>query len=219
MTSTAPVGPTPATQTTSSDKPSFAGGNFETFLKMLTTQIRNQDPLNPMEGADFAVQTATFSGVEQQVRTNDLLQKMAGGSGDCSLTSFAGWIGTRVKTTGGVYFADRPLVMDIQPEISADRVMLITQDASGAQISVEDIGTGRGLVEWFGKNGSGQQLDPGVYTFRLASYRGDTLISEKSVPVYSQVDEVARQGKEIVLSLEGGATAKISDITAISAGD
>ena len=47
---------------------SFSGGDFQTFLKMLTTQIKNQDPLNPMEGSDFAVQLATFSGVEQQVQ-------------------------------------------------------------------------------------------------------------------------------------------------------
>lgn len=48
----------------------FASSDFETFLKMLTTQIKNQDPLNPMEGTEFAVQLATFSGVEQQVMTN-----------------------------------------------------------------------------------------------------------------------------------------------------
>lgn len=64
------------TANTPTNASGFAGGDFETFLKMLTTQIRNQDPLNPMEGSDFAVQLATFSGVEQQVQTNDLLQKM-----------------------------------------------------------------------------------------------------------------------------------------------
>ena len=43
---------------------------------MLTTQIKNQDPLNPMEGTEFAVQLATFSGVEQQVQTNQLLARL-----------------------------------------------------------------------------------------------------------------------------------------------
>lgn len=49
---------------------------FEVFLKMLTTQIKNQDPLNPMENTEFAVQLATFTGVEQQVQTNLLLTQL-----------------------------------------------------------------------------------------------------------------------------------------------
>lgn len=54
--------------------------DFETFLKMLTTQMENQDPLNPVDSAEFAMQLATFSGVEQQIRTNDILADMVGGA-------------------------------------------------------------------------------------------------------------------------------------------
>ena len=46
---------------------SALSSDFETFLRMLTTQLQNQDPLNPVDSADFAVQLATFSSVEQQV--------------------------------------------------------------------------------------------------------------------------------------------------------
>jgi len=52
---------------------SVISSDFETFLIMLTTQMENQDPLNPIESSDYAVQLATFSSVEQQVLTNDLL--------------------------------------------------------------------------------------------------------------------------------------------------
>jgi len=44
--------------------------DFETFLRMLTVQMQNQDPLNPVDSSDYAVQLATFSSVEQQVQTN-----------------------------------------------------------------------------------------------------------------------------------------------------
>ena len=53
-----------------------SGTDFDTFLKMLTSQLKNQNPLNPMEGTEFAVQLATFSGVEQQAQTNKLLAQM-----------------------------------------------------------------------------------------------------------------------------------------------
>jgi flagellar basal-body rod modification protein FlgD len=53
--------------------------DFQTFLQLLTTQLKNQDPLNPMESTEYATQLATFSGVEQQVRTNELLESLSSG--------------------------------------------------------------------------------------------------------------------------------------------
>ncbi len=52
--------------------------DYETFLRMLTTQLQNQDPMNPMESDDFAMQLATFSGVEQQVKTNEIPDRDGG---------------------------------------------------------------------------------------------------------------------------------------------
>ena len=66
--------PAPAAAPQGAEKPKISS-DFETFLRMLTVQMQNQDPLNPIQSSDFAVQLATFSGVEQQVRTNDLLEK------------------------------------------------------------------------------------------------------------------------------------------------
>ena len=66
----------------SSSKPSAAktssiSSDYQMFLKLLTTQMTNQDPSSPMDSADYAVQLATFSQVEQQVKTNDLLTSLA----------------------------------------------------------------------------------------------------------------------------------------------
>ncbi|MFD1794776.1 flagellar basal body rod modification protein [Paracoccus aurantiacus] len=208
-----------ATAATQASKASgFAGGDFETFLKMLTAQIQNQDPLNPMEGADFAVQLATFSGVEQQVRTNDLLSDMAGQFGADSLSTYSSWIGKQVRTTGEVYFGDDPLVMEIAPDPTADRVVLVTKDSYGRRISAEDIGTGEGLVEWFGVGSDGNRLTKGLYSFTVESYRGDQLLAESSVPSYSTVHEVQRNSGQISFLLEGGATAGLDDIDAVAGG-
>lgn len=56
--------------------------DFETFLRMLTTQLENQDPLEPVASQDLAVQLATFSGVEQQTQTNSLLEDLGSQMGD-----------------------------------------------------------------------------------------------------------------------------------------
>lgn len=50
--------------------------DFDTFLRMLTVQMQNQDPLNPVDSTDYATQLATFSQVEQAVLTNDLLKSL-----------------------------------------------------------------------------------------------------------------------------------------------
>ena len=93
---TAATAATTRAASTTSTTPKAESTNFDTFLKMLTTQLQNQDPLNPMEGSDFAVQLATFSGVEQQAQTNKLLQQMLTQSGG-SLGQLAEWIGKRLE--------------------------------------------------------------------------------------------------------------------------
>src|SRR6056297_2228087 len=88
---------------------SALSSDFETFLKMLTTQMRNQDPLNPVESSDFAVQLATFSTVEQQVLTNDLLTDLGARVGALGLGQVSGWIGMQAVTEGPVIFEGQPV--------------------------------------------------------------------------------------------------------------
>jgi len=52
--------------------------NFDTFLSLLTTQLKNQDPLSPLDSNQFTQQIVQMTGVEQQLQTNDLLKKLVG---------------------------------------------------------------------------------------------------------------------------------------------
>ena len=72
---------------------SIISADFETFLKMLTTQMENQDPLNPVDAGEYASQLAMFSSVEQQVLTNDLLKDMTTKITDNAFQAMASWIG------------------------------------------------------------------------------------------------------------------------------
>ncbi len=79
--------------------------NFDQFLSLLTTQLRNQSPLDPLDANQFTQQLVQFSGVEQQLKTNDLLAKMAqsfgqgagGGGGKLNAASAASLIGVQVS--------------------------------------------------------------------------------------------------------------------------
>lgn len=211
---------TPVPATAFTDAPSAAGpraqvgGDFDTYLKMLTTQIKNQDPLNPMEGSDFAVQLATFSGVEQQVRTNALLGQLVG-EGSGGLSALAHWIGKEVRTTAPVAFQGSPLTMQIDPARDADQVTLVTLDVSGTEVLREDIGTGTGEVDWSGRRADGTALGHGRYSFRLESALRGEVIATSNVGVFAPVTgaELTAQGTR--LTLAGGASTLESEVTAL----
>ncbi|MDO5659232.1 MAG: flagellar hook capping FlgD N-terminal domain-containing protein [Paracoccus sp. (in: a-proteobacteria)] len=204
----------PATPTVPPAPSAKIGGDFDTFLRMLTTQIRYQDPLNPMDGADFAVQLATFSGVEQQVQTNSLLQAMAAQQGG-SLADFSGWIGQEVRVTAPVQFSDQPLTLDLRPDPSADQAVLLTLDQYGRVVTREQVGTASGAVEWFGRDAAGNRLPPGLYSFRLENIRDGAPISERPVAAYGVVDEIEHDGGTVRLVLEGGASVAADTVQAV----
>lgn len=197
-----------------SNQKALAGGDFETFLRMLTAQLKSQDPLNPMEGSDFAVQLATFSGVEQQAHTNSLLQQLTQQMGG-GLSQLSGWIGKEVRTTGAVWFGADTVTLDVMPDPRADSVQLIAMTSSGRELTREEIGTGDGQIDWFGRDAEGDKLADGLYTFRIESWKDGKLISNDRVGAYARVveAELVRQGVQLVLS--GGATVLADDVEAL----
>lgn len=192
----------------------MAQGDFQTFLRMLTAQLKNQDPMNPMEGSDFAVQLATFSGVEQQAQTNSLLtaltQQLGGGLGQ-----LADWLGREVRVTGPVWFSDKPLTLDISPDPRADSVQLVTVTSSGRELMREEIGVGEGQVDWFGHDALGEKMPDGLYAFRVESWQNGEKIADEPVGVYSRVIEAELAHGRTQLVLEGGATTMSDQVDAV----
>lgn len=188
--------------------------DYETFLKMLTTQIKNQDPLNPMEGSDFAVQLATFSGVEQQVRTNDLLSKMVD-AGEAGLNGAVNWIGKAVRTTQPVPFSGAPLRLTISPKPGADQVQLVAVDPQGREVLRQEIGPGSGDVEWIGRGPDGKLIPPGFYRFRIESMAAGKSLGTTDVGAYGMVDGAEVTPDGIRLSLHGGGAVLASQVNGV----
>lgn len=185
-----------------------ANADFETFLKMLTAQLKNQDPLNPMEGTDFAVQLATFSNVEQQTKTNQLLSRLT----ETSLLDFAGWIGKEARTTAPVHFGHDPLTLEIEPTFGADEAVLEARDALGNLVSRETIEPHTGITGWFGRYADGTRLPEGKYKFSLESRKNGKIIGETDVPVYSRIEATRIGSKGIEIVLENGVSVGEDDI-------
>lgn len=201
-TASSPRSTTAASDPRPSDAPAGTASDYQTFLRMLTAQIRNQDPLNPIQSSDYAVQLATFSGVEQQVKTNDLLTRLAAQLGLSGIANLADWVGRDVKVPGAASFdGSTPLALSIAPEPRADQAVLVTLDMTGNEILRQPVPVAGGDLSWAGGDGKGGKLAPGTYSFRLESFRAGTKVGEGSdVPSWRRVTEVrtGTSGAEIV---------------------
>src|SRR3954470_17819141 len=74
-------------------------GNFDTFLTLLTTQLKNQDPLSPMDSNQFTQQLVQFSQVEQQINANKNLESLVSMSKAQGATSAVGYLGKTLTVT------------------------------------------------------------------------------------------------------------------------
>jgi flagellar basal-body rod modification protein FlgD len=143
---------------------------IDTFLTMLVAQLKNQDPLNPMQGSDFAVQLAQFSSLEQQFKTNDYLEGIQKVISSQEVGNVIDYIGKTIKTnensitvkngvSGGVTYT---------LEDRAD-VSLTIYDADGNAVRRIYEGWQAGgshALEWDGENDNGKIVEDGIYSFK-----------------------------------------------------
>lgn len=191
--------------------------DFQTFLKLLTTQISNQDPLDPMKAEDFAVQLATFSSVEQQVVTNDLLKTMAGSSVEDEFMAMTGWIGRDVRAQMPLYYEGAPLTVHPERPVTGARHELVVRNDAGVEVDRFAIGGSGEPVTWDGRDPRGRELIPGVYSFETQSFEGGTQVASEPVSAYARVQEIRYSETGPILALAGGVELMASDVSAVRA--
>lgn len=189
--------------------------DYEMFLQMLTTQMTNQDPLNPVDSSDYAVQLATFSSVEQQVLTNELLTDLAAALGSSGLADLAGYVGRSVRTQSPAYFDGVPI--DLVPNIpkNADAATLSVRDASGRVVQEFDLEPGTGGVAWGGTDADGNQVPAGIYSFEVTSYEDGEIVDQSLAGTYARIIEAQSTPGGMELILSGGIVTSPADITAM----
>jgi flagellar basal-body rod modification protein FlgD len=144
--------------------------NFNTFLTLLTTQMKNQDPLNPIDSNQFTQQLVEFSQVEQQIKTNSQLSTMINNQAGSEAISAQSLVGRTIQYNG-----NQGTLQNGQAAYS----YTLPSDASAVSVSIQDangntVFTGAGQTKagtydftWNGQNNSGQQQPDGVYTLKV----------------------------------------------------
>lgn len=213
VTSTTPTAPMPPQA--EAQRGALVSSDFQTFLVMLTTQMQNQDPLNPIQSSDYAAQLATFSGVEQQVRTNSLLESLSSQLALSGISQMATWVGMEARVAAPVMFDGAPITLHPAPADGAEEAVLVVLDATGQEVGRQPVAVSNEPVAWAGTDGTGAPLPAGSYAFRLENYAAGEMIGTTPVEAYGRVDEVRNGAGGTVLVLEGGATVAPADIRAL----
>jgi flagellar basal-body rod modification protein FlgD len=177
---TIPATGTGQTQTQTPSAAATAGaqlaGNFDTFLTLLTTQLKNQDPLSPLDTNQFTQQLVSFAGVEQSIQTNQNLESLLGIQRSSQTADAVSYIGRDVTaTTDQAALRDGEARWDYDLATPAANTALVVTDANNKVVAVAtgETAAGAHTFTWDGKDSSGAQLPDGVYTLSVAATDAD----------------------------------------------
>lgn len=188
--------------------------DFETFLQMLTVQLENQDPLNPVEASDYAVQLATFSGVEQQVKTNELLADLAEQFTLQNLGQYANWIGHDIRHTGPTFFDGNPIHGVAKLKDAADMGQLVIRDATDREVQRITL-SDSGDFNWSGLDDQGAALPSGRYTITVESFGNGRSLGEDPTEIYATVSETRLSDGNAVLVMSDGSEIGPQSVSAL----
>ena len=189
--------------------------DFGNFLQLLTTQLRNQDPLEPEKSTAFVAQLANFSSVEQEVKMNKFLAHISESLGANPVNSLASWVGQTVMPGGRVSFRGAPLSIETSVPDGAKHAVLVVKDSNGNEVQRLDLAPGTKNFSWDGKTQTGGSLPPGEYDLSVEISSGGKIISHHPAGVFSRVVEARLDGDTTVLVLENGITIKAGAVTAV----
>lgn len=150
---------------------STIAGNFDTFMQLLTTQLRNQNPLDPLDTNQFTEQLVQFSSVEQQLKTNQFLEALITSSQTASTTQAVSFIGKEISaSTTMTNLADGQASWYYNLPKAADKVYVSIKNAEGDTVytkELSDIAAGDGRFDWDGINDSGVEQPDGAYQIQV----------------------------------------------------
>ncbi|KIC10375.1 flagellar basal body rod modification protein [Leisingera sp. ANG-M1] len=190
--------------------------DFETFIRMLTAQATNQDPLEPLDSTEYAAQLAQFSMVEQQTKSNTLLEGLQAQLGLANMAALSGWVGMEARAVAPGYFdGSSSITIAPNPAAAAEAVTLVVQDENGSEVQRISLPVSAEPYEWNGLDDDGNPFEKGEYAFVVESRKGDEVLLEEYAEIYFKVNETRMQGGEVGLITEGGSVVLASAVSAL----
>jgi flagellar basal-body rod modification protein FlgD len=188
------------------------------FLKLLVTQMKNQDPLNPLDNAQVTSQLAQISTVNGIEKLNATIETMASSFNAGQSLQAANMIGKDVLVPGSVLqVAGGGGIFGVDLAQAADQLKVTIHDASGREIRTMDLdaqSAGPLALAWDGKTADGTQAADGAYSFSVSAMRGDQKVDAQPL-AFGSVQAISQGSEGVRLNVGTLGTVGLTDIKQI----
>jgi flagellar basal-body rod modification protein FlgD len=196
--------------------------DMDTFLTLLTTQLQNQDPTNPMDSKEMTNQLVQFSQVEQQIEQNKNLEKLVSMQGQNATANAVNYIGRMVQAPGNATVLENGSAsFGYTLPKTAETVTLLISDASGNPVfeTTGETSTGRHEFTWDGIDSGGNPRNDGEYSILVTATAADKTAIEASVDTTGKVTGVEsdQDGPKLMIGSIAVEVDKVTKILAANA--
>lgn len=192
--------------------------DMDTFLHLLTTQLKYQDPLSPMDSTEFTNQLVQYSGVEQQIQTNEYLENLISAQNTNLGAAAINYIGKTVQISSkSLPLQEGSAKFGYYLPEEAKKCAVVIKDSAGKTVFTTngEKTVGNNEYVWDGKDNNGNQLEDGAYYVDVTAIDLD---SDKSLDVFTsvfgKVTGVANDENGVYLGI-GDVVADLSDVLTI----
>jgi flagellar basal-body rod modification protein FlgD len=195
---------TSSNTSTSSSATTGIADNFQTFLTLLTTQLQNQNPLDPLDTNQFTQQLVQFAGVEQQLKTNDQLKSMVEMEKATQATQALVYVGNQVAVDGSTAQFKTSATWNLLADKDTTATVSIKNAAGNVVYSGNyTLQQGNASFVWDGRGNDGVQYPEGAYTLTATGKDGNGRDVAISTEVQGVVDSVDLSASPALLSING----------------
>lgn len=182
-------------------------GDYNMFLKLLTTQLQNQDPTNPMDSSQYTQQLVQYSQVEQSIKQNTTLNSILSSLNMSSLTASSSMIGQAVQLDSDKsgLSATMPAQWDWTANSAITGLTATILDAKGSKVDSFDlkVSGASGNFSWDGTTSTGTKLTDGLYQLQLSGTTDAGAKITTTAKAVGKVDDVQMINGSPVVSING----------------
>ena len=214
----AATAPAAANMSGTGDAMSQLSGNFSTFLTLLTTQLKNQDPTSPMDSNQFTQQLVQFSQVEQQINTNTSLGTLIAQGNTNNAAYATTYLGKKVSIVNGqasLSGGTANWTYNLGTDAGTNQLTVTNGAGKVVYTGAGETGAGNHAFDWDGKDNNGNTLADGTYKLTVTAAAADGSTVTSSVASAGQVTQIDMTGAAPQLII-GNMEVGLADIAAVA---
>lgn len=193
-------------------------GDFDTFLKILTTQLQNQNPLEPMDTSQFTQQLVQFTSVEQEILTNKNLEQLIALAGANAFTGVVSYVGKEITAEGSATsLSNGTASWSFTLGEDAPDTKVTIRNSVGTIVKTETLSAnfGANSYAWDGRSDAGNAEPDGIYSITVEARDADKNLIDATTIVKGIVTGVDLTTNEPLLKVNGS-TVKLSNVRTIN---